>query len=232
MRKILTIIILFLTIIQAENYRYSISGGLIGKVAEAKVKHSIKGSSYRIHIDVIAKGVAKMLSHNLREQHSSYGSIKHGEYYAKEYKIEKTYKDIHFIRRYIFDYGHKKIIKISTKWKKGKKLYEHKERLKYFAHNDILTLYHNIMKYKKKNGAGSYTIKLAGAEREAGKLTFRLPPGKTFYGLESIKLFLRHSYFAKGQGGLTMGIDAKGIVKKGILDNVKLLGEVSLKRIK
>lgn len=226
------IFVFLFSIVSAENYRYSILAGLIGKIADVKVKHHKKGASYRIQIDILSQGMAKMLSHNLKEHHSSYGSVKHGEYYAKEYKIEKTYKNIHFIRRYIFDYRHKKIIKISTKWEKGKKLYEHKERLKYFAHNDILTLYHNIMKYKKKNGAGSYTIKLAGAEREAGKLTFQLPPGKTFYGLESIKLFLRHSYFSKGQGGLTMGIDAKGIVKKGILDNVKLLGKVSLKRIK
>jgi hypothetical protein len=231
-KKIAILMILFYTLMYAKSYQYSISGGLIGSVADATVSYSEKGSSYRINIDIAAKGMARMLSDNLKEHHTSYGSIKHGEYYAKEYKIDKTYKDIRHIRRYLFDYTHQKITKISTKWKKEKKIHEHKERLKYFAHNDILTLYHNIMRFKKKHKAGNYTIKLAGAEKEGGKLTFTLPKGKTFHALESIKLFLRRSFFSKGQGGLTLGVDASGIVKRGILDNVKLLGEVTLKRTK
>jgi len=215
-----------------KEYRYTISGGLVGTVANVKVTHHEKGSKYSIKLDIVAKGMAKMLSHNLIEHHTSHGSIKQGEYYAKEYTIDKTYKDIHYVRKYLFDHRHKKITKISTKWQKGKKLYESKEQLKYYANNDVLTLYHNVLRFKKKHKAGSYAITLAGAEKEGGKLTFSLPKGKTFHGLEGIKLFAHRSFFSKGHGSLTMGVDPNGITQKGTLDNVKLLGKVTLKRIK
>jgi len=214
-----------------ETYRYSISGGLIGSVAEAVVTHHETKGDYHIRIDLVATGLAKMMSGNQKEHHISFGTIKNGEYYAKEYKIDKTYKNIHYIRRYLFDYAHQKITKISTKWKDGEKQYQTKTTLGYFAHNDILTLYHNVMRYKKKKGTGQYAIKLAGAEKEGGKLTFVLSDQKQFHGLESIKLFLHRSFFAKGKGALTLGIDGAGIVQEGVLDSVKLLGEVRLKKM-
>jgi hypothetical protein len=240
LKKIYVIFILLFASLHAEMV-YSAKGSLIGKIMDIRVNHRDDSKKYTIRIDMKAVGLAKTMSDGLKEHHTSHGTIRRGEYYAKEYKIDKTYKDIHYIRKYMFDYKKKKITKISTKWKKGKKLYENKETLKYFAHNDILTLYHNIMRFKKKNKAGSYAIALAGAEKEGGKLTFNLPKGARLQGeqkalgmknSEVIKLFMRRSFFSGGKGNLVFGVDKKGIVKRGTLNSVKLLGKVTLKRIK
>jgi hypothetical protein len=97
------------------------------------------------------------------------------------------------------------------------------------------------MRFKKKNKAGSYAIALAGAEKEGGKLTFILPKGAALQGeqkalgmksAEVIKLFLKRAFFSGGKGNLVFGMNKKGIVEKGTLKNVKLLGKVTLKRIK
>ena len=220
---------------------YSANGTFIGKILDIRINHHANAKKYTISIDMKAVGLAKTMSGGLKERHTSHGTIRRGEYYAKEYMIDKLYKDIRYIRKYLFDYKRKKIVKVSTKWKKGKKLYEKKETLRYFAHNDIMTLYHNIMRFKKKNKTGRYVIALAGAEKEGGKLTFSLPEGAHLKGeqkalgmknSEIIKLFMKRSFFSGGKGNLVFGVDKKGIVKKGTLKNVKLLGEVTLKHIK
>ena len=240
LKKIYIILCLLFVSLHAEMV-YSAKGTLIGKIMDIRVNHHANAKKYRTRIDIKAVGLAKMMSDGLKESHASYGTVRRGEYYAKEYKIDKTYKDIHYIRKYLFDYKKKKITKVSIKWQKGKKLYENKEILKYFAHNDILTLYHNIMRFKKKNKSGSYAIALAGAEKEGGKLTFSLPKGARLQGeqkalgmknSEVIKLFMKRSFFSGGKGNLVFGVDKKGIVKRGTINSIKSLGKVTLKRIK
>ncbi|NKQ40030.1 MAG: hypothetical protein HF962_00450 [Sulfurovum sp.] len=220
---------------------YSASGTLVGKIIDIKVKHHKNARKYSIKVDMKATGIVKLMSGGQIEQHTSHGNVKNGEYYAKEYKIDKTYDGKRYIRRYLFDYKKKKIIKISIKWEKGKKLYENKETLSYFAHNDILTLYHNILRFKKKNKPGRYTIALAGAEKEGGKLTFTLPSAAKLKAkqdalgvknLEIINLYMKRAFLSGNNGNLVFGIDKKGIMQKGMLTNVKMLGKVTLKRIK
>jgi len=220
---------------------YVARGTLVGKMIDVKVNASANNKRYSIRIDMQTMGMIKLMTGGQIEHHSSYGSVRNGEYYAKEYKIDKTYKKIHYIRRYLFDYRNKKITKISMKWKEGKKLYETKEILKYFTHNDILTLYHNVLRFKKSHKPGSYSLTLAGAEKEGGKLKFVLPGSTALTKEQSklgmkqaevIKVFMYRSFLSGGKGSLTFGIDKNGIAEKIILDSVKMLGKVTLKRIR
>jgi len=149
MKKIMMISVLLFVSLHAGT-AYSARGTLVGEIVSIRENHQANSKHYNIDIDMRATGIAKSMSGNLKEHHSSRGTVKDGEFYAKEYKIDKSYKDIHYIRKYQFDYKRKRITKISIKWKKGKKLYEEKKVLAYFAHNDLLTLYHNIMRFKKK----------------------------------------------------------------------------------
>ncbi len=227
--------------LEAQSLHYVARGTLVGTIIDAKVHYKANSKRYTIRVDMKATGLIKLMSGGQIEHHSSYGSVRHGEYYAKEYKIDKTYKDIHYIRRYLFDYKKKKITKISIKWKKEKKLYENKEVLKYFAHNDILTLYHNSVKYKKKHPSGHFSVALAGAEKEGGKLILSFPAGKKLQeernaiGEKSaaiIKVYMKRAFLSGGRGSLTFAIDKNGMAKKVILDSVKLLGKVTLKRVR
>ena len=226
---------------EAGSLHYVAKGTLVGTMINAQVQYSAGRSHYSIKVKMRATGIVKMLSGGQVETHTSSGSIKNGEYFAKEYKIEKRFKHIHYLRRYLFDYKRKKITKISTKWEKGKKLYENREILRYFAHNDILTLYHNIVRYKKKHDSGHFSIALAGAEKEGGKLKFFFPSGKKLQNerkilneanAEIIKVYMRRKFLSGGRGNLTFAIDSHGIASKVVLDSVKLLGKVVLKRTK
>ncbi len=226
---------------EARSLHYVAKGTLVGTMIDAKVQYSASKTRYTIKVKMRATGVVKLLSGGQIESHTSTGSIKKGEYFAKEYKIEKRYKDIHYLRRYLFDYQKRKITKISIKWKKDKKLYENRETLKYFAHNDILTLYHNIVRYKKKHPSGHFSIALAGAEKEGGKLKFVFPSGQKLQqerkamgekSAEVIKVYMKRAFLSGGRGNLTFAIDKNGIAKKVVLDSVKLLGKVTLKRVK
>jgi len=239
MKKSIAVILVFLVgmFIEANRLHYVAKGTLVGTMIDAQVQYSAGKSQYSIKVKMRATGIVKILSGGQVETHTSFGRIKNGEYFAKEYKIEKRFKHIHYLRRYLFDYERKKITKISTKWKKGKKLYENKETLKYFAHNDILTLYHNIVRYKKKHASGHFAIALAGAEKEGGKLKFFFPSGKKLENERKIlsemsagiiKVYMQRKFLSGGKGNLTFAIDKHGIASKVVLDSVKLLGKVVL----
>lgn len=210
---------------------YVVRGSLIGGIADIRVHHRERLTAYTTKLEISAVGLAKALSGNQREMHISKGRVKNGEYYAREYVVTKWYKDIKYLKRYLFDYPHKKILKFSTKWKKGKKTYSKKETLRYFAHNDMLTLYHNILHFKKKHKRGRYAITLAGAENHGGKVTFGLANGRDVEGVDTLTLDIKNSAFAKEKGRLLLEVDRDSSVITGELRGVKLLGTVTLKRL-
>lgn len=241
MKKIYVLLLAMTVSAVSQSYRYDVKASLVGKIGEVRVTSSESKTKYSIDLRLKATGFAKSMSHNLVEHHSSHGSIRDGEYYAKEYKLVKTYKDMKYIRKYIFDYKRKKIKKVSIKWKKGKKLYEKSTTLKYFANNDAMTLYHNVLRFKGTHKAGRYGIKLAGAEKDGGRILFDIPSGKALKhaqgalgvrGLDILSLGLRRSFFSGGKGTLSLGIDSSGTTQKATLTNVKLLGTMTLYRIK
>lgn len=229
--KISFIWIFFFFIMYADSH-YVAEGSFVGGVADIRVYHSEVPEVYTIKLEIGAIGLAKALSGNQREVHSSKGNIKRGEYYAREYTITKWYKNIKYRKEYLFDYRRKKITKFLTKWKKGKKIYSRKETLKYFTHNDMLTLYHNILHFKKKHKSGKYTITLAGAEHYGGKVTFGLAGRREKKGVDVLTLDIRNNAFTKGKGRLLFELSKDGSVSTGKLYDVKLLGTVTLKRIR
>lgn len=227
MKKIFTIVLMTIIVVHAQKFVFDIKASLVGKIGKIVVQSDESKSKYSIDLKVKATGFAKSMSGNLVEHHTSHGSIKSGEYYAKEYKVVKSYKDIKLIKKYTFDYKKKKIMKITTKWKKGKKLYEKKKILAYFANNDVLTLYHNVVRFKKSHKAGHYGIRLAGAETNGGKILFNISKEKDY-----LSLSIHRSFFSGGKGTLALGIGADDIVNRGTLKSVKLLGTLTLYRIK
>ncbi|HIP61798.1 MAG TPA: hypothetical protein EYG98_04510 [Sulfurovum sp.] len=240
MKKILLMIFVLLGSMQAELV-YSASTSLLGQIGEVKITSKYDKKNYYIKLDLKATGLAKSMSGGLVEHHLSKGFIKDGELHAREYSIEKFYKKNRYLKRYIFDYKKKKIKKVMKKWKNGKLAYNYSKALGYFANNDILTLYPNIMRFKNKDKTGSYTIRAAGAEKEGSKLTFTLPDTKSAKSIlddldiddgEIVKLFLQRSFLSNGKGNLTFGIGEDGIVKKATLNKLKLFGTLTAKRIK
>lgn len=241
MKKI-AFILLFMFVSLHAGLEYSVNAPLLGKIATLKITNKYNKHRYTIKITLIATGVGKSMTGGLIEYHTSKGTVKRGVMFAKEYTIEKYYEDIKYLKKYSFNYSNKKIKKTFKKWKSGKIIREEGKELSYFSTNDMLTTYHNIMKYKKKKKAGEYSISVAGAERIGGKLRFVIPDknqkrkmlDKLDVNLEyeAMKLFLGRSYFKNGKGNLIFAIAKNGIAKKITLNNIKLFGTVTLKRIK
>lgn len=227
MRKIVLIILFWTVLLFGHEYQYDVKASLVGKVGEVKVKSNHTKNRYSISLSIKATGFAKSLSDNLVEKHSSRGTIKDGEYYSNEYKIVKSYKDIKYIKKYTFDYKRKKIKKSFIKWKAGKKIYQKTVTLNYFCNNDVLTLYPNVIRFKKKHNSGRYSMKLAGAERYGNKLDFEMLKGG-----KKLEIRLHRSFFSGGVGVLDMDMDASDTVEYAKLKGVKLLGTMRLYPVK
>ncbi len=210
---------------------YIARGSLVGGIADIKLHHRETSETYTTRLVISATGLAKTLSGNQKEIHISKGKVRHNEYYAGEYVVTKWHKNTKYLKRYLFDYLHKKIRKFSTKWKNGKQVYSKKETLRYFSHNDMLTLYHNILHFKKRHKRGKYAITLAGAENHGGKVTFGFANGQDMKGADTLTLDINNSAFAKGKGRLLFEIGSDSSVITGELRGVKLLGTVTLKRL-
>jgi len=241
MRRVLLIISFLFVSIDAE-LLYHVNASLLGKIGEVRVTSKQSKHSYSIKLDIKTTGIARRMSGNLLEHHSSKGYIKNGQFYAREYTVSKSYEDMKYLKKYKFDYSKKKIKKTLRKWQNGKLVRDSNSTLDYFSHNDIMTLYHNIRAFEKKNKAGAYSIWAAGAERVGGKSMFVLPTHEQKSAMldemsldnsmQSIKLFLSRAYFSGSKGNIIFGIDKKGITKRATLNNLKLFGTVSIDRVK
>jgi hypothetical protein len=241
MKKIIILLLLSIGSMFAQ-VTYIAKASLLGEIGRVTISEKKDKQHYQIDVKIKATGIAKSMSGNLVEHHISKGLIKKGEYYAQEYRIEKSSSGKRYLKRYLFDYKQKKITKISKKWKKGKLLYSHKRSLKYFSQNDLLTIYHNIMLFGVGGKTGQYTIKSAGAEQGDKKLLFHLLDTRQRSkilkdaGLSEegsvLKVFMRRGFFSDGKGSLAFLVDQEGVTQKAILKNVKLLGTVTAKRVK
>ena len=239
MKKI-SILLLLGGLIHAQ-ITYIAKASLIGEIGRVFVSEKKDKKHYQIDVEIKATGLAKSMSGNLVEHHTSIGFIKDGEYYAQKYRIQKQSKNKRYFKEYTFDYKRKKITKVSKKWKAGKLSYARKKILKYFSQNDLLTLYHNILHFKAGGKQGQYTIKSAGAEQGDSKLRFTLYTQKKSQEMlhdigmsqrgDALNLFMKRGFFSGGKGSLTFFMDSNEVTQKAILKSVKILGTVTAKRV-
>ena len=238
--KKLSLLLLLSSLMHAQ-ITYIAKASLIGEIGRVFISEKKDKKHYQIDVEIKATGLAKSMSGNLVEHHTSKGFIKKGEYYAQKYRIQKRTKNKRYFKEYTFDYKRKKITKISKKWKEEKLSYTHKSTLKYFSQNDLLTLYHNIIHFKADGKRGQYTIKSAGAEQGDSKLRFTLYSKKQNKKMlqemgmaqdgDVLKLFMKRGFFSDGKGSLTFFMDNKEVTRKAVLKSVKILGTVTAKRV-
>ena len=249
MNKIILLIIFLCTVLNAKiiNAKYDISYGIFGKLGIAETSLEVYDNKYKIKVHAYATGFAKFLSSGKEEFYISEGIIKEDSFIPLKYYVKKqnTYK----IREktYIFNHNKKNISlkkftkKLVTKhnnkletfqeWEETKSL----EKNKFFAQNDLLSLFFNIKKVVSDFSKGnSYKLKAIGANKTDGKLNISIPEGKKYKMLEeslgknNIKFIvtINQDIFSSTNGELLISLNKEGFCNNAILKDVLLFGDI------
>jgi len=236
--------VLLLTAIQAETVHaeYDVSYGIFGTIGTAKATLVKKNRKYSIDIHLEATGLAKKLSGNRKERHLSKGHIVRGLLVSDEYQVIRSYRNTRVVKTYMIDHRHKRVLKHYRKYKSGKLVSEEKERLSFYAKNDLLTLYFNLDRLlKDKHRAGTYEFKAVGAEKQQGRVTVIIPSAKELPSFKSdvgkgaawyATAIIHQKIFMSKEGRLQLAVGKDGITQTALLKDLILFGDIKAVRKK
>jgi len=238
------LMVLLSTTILAETIRadYDVSYGIFGKIGRAKATLKKERSRYRIEIGLEPTGLAKRLSGNRTERHTSEGRIVNGKLVSDRYTVIRTSKDTKVIKRYRFDHSKRRIYKRYLKYKRGVLAKDEKETLSFYTSEDLLTLYFNLDKLlPDKQKAGRYRFYAVGAERQKGEVFVEIPSQKrvSVYEKELGKgaswyatVLINQQIFTSKEGRLQLAVGKDGITRTALLKDVIFFGDIRARRVK
>ena len=256
MIKYLTLLLFTFVFLNANNYKkidvsYDVSYGILGKLGTAHASVDIQNNTYTIEVVAKATGMARILSKGREEIYTSSGTIKGSTFIPLVYtKISKN-NSKNIKKVYTFDYENSKVVinktnlrlkstliqsitgtKEKNKWVKTQSVQD----LKYFAPNDLLSLFFNIKKAIPNFDKGShYDIKAVGANKENGIINIIIPEGKKYKDLDkslnikSSEKFIaqiNQKIFSSKKGELFISLNQHGICDKAVLKDVVMFGDI------
>jgi hypothetical protein len=220
--------------------KFALRSSLLGQFAETSASAVEKGGRYTIEVRVHSTGIYNIIRGKRIEKYRSKGTVRHGQYYAQHFAIEKWANGHHSLAEYAFDYRKKKILRRYRQWDiKTKKLTEDvTDPMHYFGHDDFLTVMHNAL-YKQPRTKGrrrSYTV--AGAENSHGKVPVYVSNDDALIqrwggvaGGTLVQMGVTKGIFDGGKGSLTFVLDPKNNPTRIIIKKVKIVGTVTAKPI-
>ena len=126
------------------------------------------------------------------------------------------------------------------KWRKGKLVEDRTEKLKFYAKDDLLTLYFNLGVAVKKKGK-KYMFNAVGLEKQNGKVQITVPDdaqaaaykkdlgqGASIY----VKALIHQKNFRKKKGDILLAIAKDGFIYKSVIKDILFYGDAKLTRIK
>ena len=217
--------------------RFGLHSSLLGEFATAKAKVVETKSRYSIDLYVQSKGLLSWVRGDRFEHYQSKGHIRRGEYYADRFMVEKTTKKIHSIITYTFDYRRKKIIRHFRLWENGKKSDEERLTMKYFGHNDFVTILHNAL--RSQQGTWRKKFVVAAADNTNGSVpvyvTHDFALVKKWGGVKGgvlVQMAVNKKIFNGGKGSMTFVLNPDKNLKYVIIKGLKVVGKVTAKPIK
>jgi len=230
------------SLLGAKTLRYEVRLSFFGVIAAVDIDYFNDGKRYLIKGASATYGTAKKLSKNRREFYYSKGFVKNGFYYTTFSKWEAISTNKKEFREYKFNYKRKKIELIKKKWVDGKLKENIKRYLKFFTKNDLVALYHNIVRslYRTKK-AGMYRFKAAGVEKYGGDVFVYVPPKRIqeeeaedmdAKGCWIMHIITRKKILKSKRGELVFAIDKDGIAKSVRLLDVPWVGSLTAKRVR
>lgn len=221
---------------------YDISYWFLDHIATTSLRFESANGRYRIEANATLHGFAAALAHHHAEHHVSTGRIDtHGRLIPDTYRTERSLDGYKRTQRYTFDrQRHTIVLKqdetrmIETRHfdplamrysvTESPQEISFTRRERYDADDDLLTLYFNARKGLKKLPPGQ-TVKLPCVGSRSGIVTV----GKTARPLEFI-LFIDQDIFRSKEGKLDIEMDRNFFVKKAVLKDVFLFGDLKVQR--
>jgi hypothetical protein len=124
-------------------------------------------------------------------------------------------------------------------WKNGKKTDSATDIMKYFGHNDFLTIFHNALYRQPRTNGKRLTVITAAAENSGGKVPVYISnnpnmlkrwggkPGDTL-----IQMGISKKIFKGGRGSLTALLDRNKNPYRLAIKSLKIVGTVTATPIK
>ena len=219
---------------------YKASFGIFGTVGTLKTQLTQEDDKYEIVASINLSGIAKMLLSGHTEKHISKGHIVKGIMISDSYEMIQKEKGKLTRKRYYINHQSKAVLKTTKKWKNGKLVQNKKERLKFYAKDDLLTLYFNLGKNVQKKGE-TYTFKAVGLEKQEGKVNISiankeqesyyiqyLGAGAALYA----KAFIYQKNFRKKKGNIFISFAKDGFIENTVIKDILLYGDAKIARSK
>ncbi|CAA6820096.1 MAG: Unknown protein [uncultured Sulfurovum sp.] len=219
---------------------YEATFGIFGKVGTIDNTLRQNDNSYTIETRVSLLGIAKMLLKGQEEHYVSKGHMENGLMVSDFYEMTTLKGNKKKVKTYSFDHQKKLVTKRYRKWKDGKVVKDKTETLKFYAKDDLLTLYFNLNTalYKKNK---KYLFKVVGLEKQNGKVYITVPSDKKVKWYkqnlgEGAKLYakalIHQRNFKKKKGDILLAIGQDGFIQKSVIKDILLYGDAVLNRVK
>ena len=216
---------------------YDVEYGWFKELGEAEASLVVNGQNYHIRIEGKTKGIAKFLSRGREEVYESYGAVTPQGYLPTKFVQFKRWSDKAERTTYLFNHAAKTVQKIKEKYDAGVLIDKNSEINKYYADNDILTLYFNISDDFRTMKPGAHKIYYAvGANPKDGRVDLIIPSGaklgdikETFEGVRAssyVIVYINQPIFSSERGELWIAFNGQNDCERATLKNVILFGDI------
>ena len=235
MKILILILPVYLFSIELQN-NYNISFGIFGTLGKAKTYINRDEKKYNIKVEAYAEGFAKFLSNYRKETYESKGIVKDNLLYPIEYKKIKSTYSYTKVKKYIFDHKNQKVIlEKEDFYKDTNETVSSKEEYKYYAQNDILSLYFNIINLIKDDTKDYFVFQAVGAKEDNGRVEIIKPQNEDLKEIKSLmeidtdnflRVKINQDIFSSSEGEMIINIDKDNNCNKVILKDVLLFGDI------
>ncbi len=255
--RVIFLFFIFVLSLYAKNIEafYDVTYGVIGKIGVAKADFVIKDdNTYTVSIEAKTTGLAKSLSGNRREFFKSEGSVlENGLLFPHAYThvVLRDKKKSGFVfdvskwkkvvskKVKIMKFEKNKIIEHRIKYLDGKMTSDSLKTLKYYAKDDLLSLFFNFkIKSNDFNITKTTNFYAVGANKKDGRL--EVSPMSTKLQKELFESEGGHNFiatinqpiFSSEKGELFVRLDDGGICTYAVLKDVLFFGDIKGKLVK
>jgi len=132
------------------------------------------------------------------------------------------------------------VTKRYRKWLKGKLIEDRTEKLKFYAKDDLLTLYFNLGSAVQQKGK-QYLFNVVGLEKQDGKVQITVPDDTQVAAYKKdlghnaslyAKALIHQKNFRKKKGDIRLAIGKDRFIYKSVIKDILFYGDAQLKRVK
>ena len=219
---------------------YVATFGIFGTVGTIHNTLTQNHKTYEIDTTVTLAGLAKILLSGQTERYISKGHMEKGLMVSDFYQMITKKRDKTKSKEYHINHKEKYVTKRVRKWHKDKLLEDRTQKLKFYAKDDLLTLYFNLGAAVKQKGK-QYLFNAVGLEKQDGKVEITVPDdtqvaaykkdlgqGATLYA----KALIHQKNFRKKKGDILLAVAKDGFIYKSVIKDILFYGDADLTRVK